>query len=122
MSILEVHGRLSSVRLARGKTSLLETVAGLREPERAKISLDGQLFQNTKENYSLPIRLRKIGYVPQDDSLFPHLWSDAISFTGATAHETTRPYLSSMLRASWKSDHYSIATLVPCHVEKISAS
>lgn len=56
-----------------GKTSLLETVAGLRKPETARISLDGQSFENTEQGYSLPVRLRKIGYVPQDDSLFPHL-------------------------------------------------
>jgi molybdate transport system ATP-binding protein len=55
-----------------GKTSLLETVAGLRKPETATISLDGRLYENTEQNYSLPVRLRKIGYVPQHDSLFPH--------------------------------------------------
>jgi len=56
-----------------GKTSLLEAVAGWRKPETARISLDGQSFENTERGYSLPVRLRKIGYVPQDDSLFPHL-------------------------------------------------
>ena len=56
-----------------GKTSLLETIAGLRDPETASIALDNQLFESTAQNYSLPIRLRRIGYVPQDDSLFPHL-------------------------------------------------
>jgi molybdate transport system ATP-binding protein len=55
-----------------GKTSLLETIAGLRQPQMAKIKLDGELFQDTAQNCSCPIRLRKIGYVPQDDSLFPH--------------------------------------------------
>ena len=56
-----------------GKTSLLEAIAGLRKPQTALITLNEQLFENTAQNYSLPIRLRKIGYVPQDDSLFPHL-------------------------------------------------
>src|SRR5215467_6122424 len=56
-----------------GKTSLLESIAGLRTPQTAMISLDGRLYENTAQNYSLPVRLRKIGYVPQDDSLFPHL-------------------------------------------------
>jgi ABC-type molybdate transport system ATPase subunit len=31
------------------------------------------LFEDTEQAYSLPVRLRRIGYVPQDDSLFPHL-------------------------------------------------
>ena len=56
-----------------GKTSLLETVAGLRKPDSAKISFNDQLFDDSERNYSLPIRLRKLGYVPQYDSLFPHL-------------------------------------------------
>ena len=56
-----------------GKTSLLEVIAGLRRPERVRICLDNQLFDDTVRGYSLPVRLRKIGYVPQDDSLFPHL-------------------------------------------------
>ena len=48
-------------------------IAGLRRPETARICLDDQLFDDTARGYSLPIRLRRIGYVPQDDSLFPHL-------------------------------------------------
>jgi molybdate transport system ATP-binding protein len=56
-----------------GKTSLLEAIAGLRKPQTAQITLNEQLFENSAQNYSLPVRLRKIGYVPQDDSLFPHL-------------------------------------------------
>ena len=56
-----------------GKTSLLEVIAGLRRPEAARICLNDRLFENTEQNYSLPVRLRKIGYVPQDDLLFPHL-------------------------------------------------
>ena len=56
-----------------GKTSLLETIAGLRKPESGKISFNGQLFDDSGQNYSLPVRLRRLGYVPQYDSLFPHL-------------------------------------------------
>jgi len=56
-----------------GKTSLLETIAGLRNPESAKISFNGQLFDDSERDHSLPVRLRKLGYVPQYDSLFPHL-------------------------------------------------
>jgi len=56
-----------------GKTSLLETIAGLRKPQSATISFNGQVFEQTAQNYSMPVRLRKLGYVPQYDSLFPHL-------------------------------------------------
>ncbi|HKR64358.1 MAG TPA: ATP-binding cassette domain-containing protein, partial [Thermoanaerobaculia bacterium] len=50
-----------------GKTSLLEVIAGLRTPASGTITLDGRTIS------SLPPRLRRIGYVPQDDALFPHL-------------------------------------------------
>ena len=50
-----------------GKTSLLETIAGLRRPVSATIRFNDVDFT------SLPVRQRRIGYVPQDDSLFPHL-------------------------------------------------
>src|SRR6516165_4425592 len=76
---LEVNADLHCARTGifgpsgAGKTSFLESIAGLRTPETAIISLDDRLYENTAQNYSLPVRLRKIGYVPQDDSLFPHL-------------------------------------------------
>jgi len=76
---LEINIDLHSARTGifgpsgAGKTSLLEVIAGLRRPEAARICLNDRLFENTEQNYSLPVRLRKIGYVPQDDLLFPHL-------------------------------------------------
>ena len=50
-----------------GKTSILELIAGLRVPERGAILLNG------RDVTLLPSRERRVGYVPQDDALFPHL-------------------------------------------------
>ena len=50
-----------------GKTTLLEVIAGLRKPQTGRIESNGRDLTNT------PPRLRNIGYVPQDDALFPHL-------------------------------------------------
>jgi molybdate transport system ATP-binding protein len=50
-----------------GKTSLLELIAGLRTPESGTILLNGE------DVTRLPPRARRVGYVPQDDALFPHL-------------------------------------------------
>ena len=50
-----------------GKTSLLEVIAGLRRITAGRVILDGRDLTN------LPARERRVGYVPQDDALFPHL-------------------------------------------------
>ncbi len=50
-----------------GKTSVLELIAGLRTPVNGRIELHG------RDVTDLPPRLRRVGYVPQDDALFPHM-------------------------------------------------
>ena len=50
-----------------GKTSLLEVIAGLRKPVTGHVELHG------RDVTHLPPRLRRVGYVPQDDALFPHM-------------------------------------------------
>ena len=50
-----------------GKTTILELIAGLREPATGSITLDGELLSGR------PPRERRVGYVTQDDTLFPHL-------------------------------------------------
>jgi len=50
-----------------GKTSLLEVIAGLRKPLRGEVVIHGRVVNE------LPPRKRRVGYVPQDDALFPHL-------------------------------------------------
>jgi molybdate transport system ATP-binding protein len=54
-----------------GKTTLLELIAGLRRPRKGCIELHGRVV--TGEATFVPPRLRRVGYVPQDDALFPHL-------------------------------------------------
>ncbi len=56
-----------------GKTSLLDLIAGLRRPESALIELDGQVLADTAKGISIPARARRIGYMPQDLALFPHM-------------------------------------------------
>ena len=56
-----------------GKTSLLETIAGLRAPASGRIELHGRVVYDGAQRVFVPPRLRRVGYVPQDDALFPHL-------------------------------------------------
>jgi molybdate transport system ATP-binding protein len=56
-----------------GKTSLLEVVAGLRRASAGRVVLNGRLLDDATANVHVPARLRRVGYVPQDDTVFPHL-------------------------------------------------
>lgn len=64
-----------------GKTTLMETIAGLRHPQRGRIVLNGRTLHGG--GASVPPRDRRIGYVPQDETLFPHLSVRANALYGA---------------------------------------
>ncbi len=56
-----------------GKTSLLETIAGLRRRARGRVAVGGELLLDSSRGFSLAPERRRVGYVPQDAALFPHL-------------------------------------------------
>lgn len=56
-----------------GKTSLLEIIAGLRRPQQGKVMMGGSSLTDADAGIRVPPWRRKIGYVPQDQALFPHL-------------------------------------------------
>ena len=56
-----------------GKTSLLEVLAGLRPRARGRILVDGTAWLDSSAGISVPPHRRRVGYVPQDAGLFPHL-------------------------------------------------
>jgi molybdate transport system ATP-binding protein len=56
-----------------GKTTLLDLIAGLRKAETGRIELNGETLTDTARRLEIPARARRIGYVPQDGALFPHL-------------------------------------------------
>ncbi|MGX1358052.1 molybdate transport system ATP-binding protein [Bradyrhizobium elkanii] len=56
-----------------GKTSLINTIAGLLRPDRGSIVIDGEILDDTATGIHVPTWRRRIGYVFQDARLFPHL-------------------------------------------------
>ncbi len=54
-----------------GKTTLLRVIAGFERPERGQVSLGGVTLDDGRV-YLAPEQ-RGVGYVPQEDALFPHL-------------------------------------------------
>jgi molybdate transport system ATP-binding protein len=56
-----------------GKTSLLEAVAGLRRHARGRVTLEEDVLLDSAAGLRRPPEARRVGYVPQDAGLFPHL-------------------------------------------------
>lgn len=55
-----------------GKTSLINAISGLTQPQRGRIALNDRLLFDAEQGISLPPEKRRIGYVFQDARLFPH--------------------------------------------------
>lgn len=84
-----------------GKTSLLDAIAGLRALQRGRIVLDDTTLSD------LPPQRRGIGYVPQENALFPHL----------TVEQNIRYGVHAELRAI---DVLELAHLLPRRVTDLS--
>ena len=76
---LEIHERIEARVVAlfgpsgAGKTSVLESIAGLRTPERGVIRIGTRTLFDSSARVDLPPHERRVGYVPQDLALFPHM-------------------------------------------------
>lgn len=55
-----------------GKTSLINAIGGLTQPQRGYIHLNNRVLFDTEKQIALPPEKRRIGYVFQDARLFPH--------------------------------------------------
>lgn len=56
-----------------GKTTIIRTLAGLEKPDSGRIYFNGSPWYDGQEKCWLPTRKRKVGYVFQEHTLFPHL-------------------------------------------------
>ncbi|GAE51464.1 molybdenum ABC transporter ATP-binding protein [Xanthomonas arboricola] len=56
-----------------GKTTVLNAIAGLVQPQAGHIRIDGRCLYDARQGVNLPTHKRRIGYVFQDARLFPHL-------------------------------------------------
>ena len=56
-----------------GKTTVINIISGLLQPDEGRVELDGVVLTDTREHIRIPVERRRIGYVFQDPRLFPHL-------------------------------------------------
>ncbi len=80
-----------------GKTTLLEALAGIRKPTRGEIVVGGVTMFSAARGIDVPPRHRRIGYVPQDALLFPHINVRSNLLFGAKASPVEIAALAEML-------------------------
>jgi molybdate transport system ATP-binding protein len=56
-----------------GKTTILEVMAGLRRPDQGDVRVGERVMFSRSLGIDVPVHERRIGYVPQDVALFPHM-------------------------------------------------
>jgi iron(III) transport system ATP-binding protein len=68
------HGSFTAILGASGsgKTTLLRIVAGFERPDQGQITLGEEIVDDARHRF-IPSEQRRIGYVPQEGALFPHL-------------------------------------------------
>jgi len=71
-----------------GKTTLLRIIAGFERPDEGQVRLGSQVVDDAHHRF-VPSEKRRIGYVPQEGALFPHL-SVARNVTFGLAREERR--------------------------------
>lgn len=77
-----------------GKTTLLRVIAGFEQPDSGSVGLGGRALTGP---HGVPAHKRKIGYVPQDGALFPHLSVGANVGFGLPRKERTRDRIAGLL-------------------------
>lgn len=60
-------------KTGEGKTSLLRMIAGFDNPDSGKVEVNHSIWFDSKSKTILPIQERKIGYVVQQDRLYPNM-------------------------------------------------
>jgi len=56
-----------------GKTTALRCIAGLEKPDAGTIKINDTLYFDSRKKVNLPPQKRKIGYMFQENALFPHM-------------------------------------------------
>jgi iron(III) transport system ATP-binding protein len=78
-----------------GKTTLLRLIAGFERADSGEIMFGDQLVESA--NRTVPPERRRVGYVPQEGSLFPHLTVAGNVSYGLPRHARGEPRVAAIL-------------------------
>ena len=78
-----------------GKTTLLRLIAGFLAPDEGTVSIGGKVVAD--RTHVVPTKRRKVGLVPQEGALFPHLDVAANIAFGLPRHERRGPRVAELL-------------------------
>jgi molybdenum ABC transporter ATP-binding protein len=76
-----------------GKTVVLRCIAGIVRPDQGRIAVRGRTIFDSDARINVPPQDRRVGYVPQEYALFPHLSVAAnigYGLRGSSAENRTR--------------------------------
>jgi ABC-type sulfate/molybdate transport systems ATPase subunit len=68
-----------------GKTTILDTISGFREPSEGRIALEGTALFDSNARTNLKPERRGVGYVPQTLALFPNMTAEENVAFGAVS-------------------------------------
>jgi molybdate transport system ATP-binding protein len=92
-----------------GKTTILNTLAGVLHPERGMIRVDGITYFASDQGINVPAHARTVGYVFQNYALFPHLRVFENVAFGLAAQGFPRAHIQTRVRETL--EHLGIADL-----------
>jgi molybdate transport system ATP-binding protein len=76
-----------------GKTLVLRSIAGILLPDSGRIAVGERLLFDRSKGIDVPVQDRRVGYVPQEYALFPHLTVEgniAFGFRGGPGQKQAR--------------------------------
>ena len=74
-----------------GKSTLLRTLAGLEPSARGRVSFGDEVWLDSDSGVNMPTWERRVGWVPQDGLLFPHLsLRENLAYAGTDQPEVER--------------------------------
>src|SRR5205085_2459760 len=88
-----------------GKTTTLRAIAGLVAPDAGRIAHNEQIYFDSTAHINLPIQQRRIGFVFQEGTLFPHLTAEQNVAYGITARVQAKREHARALLAQFGVEH-----------------